>query len=203
MWSYTLFVSALIASTYCQSIVTSADSSYVSTASSLATGASPNATVNTATITGNASTFATSIGLSVESIFDQLVFGPATDDPLDMWDLFIGPVEVAATNTTVAPTPVASTELIPPPPLHYPSFPNGVQNPAYSLNNSWSFSKDFWYGVASAAYQVEGAVKDEGRGPCLYDYFFHRVVGSSVANQTGDIADNHYYLYKQGVFLSF
>jgi hypothetical protein len=24
------------------------------------------------------------------------------------------------------------------------------------------------------------------------------VVGSSVANQTGDVADNHYYLYKQG-----
>jgi len=70
----------------------------------------------------------------------------------------------------------------------------------FSANGSWSFPKDFWYGVASAAFQVEGAVKDEGRGPCLYDYLFHRVVGSSVANQTGDVADNHYYLYKQGAF---
>jgi hypothetical protein len=27
----------------------------------------------------------------------------------------------------------------------------------------------------------------------------HRVVGYSVANQTGDIADNQYYLYKQDI----
>lgn len=118
-----------------------------------------------------------------------------------MWDLFIGPVEVASTNTTVSPTSVGPTELIPPPPLHYPAVPTGAQNPALAQNTSWSFPADFWYGVASAAFQVEGAVKDEGRGPCIWDYLFHRVVGSSVANQTGDVADNHYYLYKQGKML--
>jgi beta-glucosidase/6-phospho-beta-glucosidase/beta-galactosidase len=31
-------------------------------------------------------------------------------------------------------------------------------------NESWSFAKDFWWDVASAAYQVECAAKDEGRG---------------------------------------
>ena len=41
-------------------------------------------------------------------------------------------------------------------------------------NESWSFPKDFWWGVASAAYQVEGAVKDEGRGPSIWDVLTHR-----------------------------
>ena len=67
-----------------------------------------------------------------------------------------------------------------------------------SKNESWKFPKQFWWGVASAAYQVEGAAKDEGRGPSIWDALTHRVVGYTVANQTGDIADNHYYLYKQG-----
>ena len=67
-----------------------------------------------------------------------------------------------------------------------------------SKNSSWSFPKGFWWGVASAAYQVEGAVKAEGRGPSIWDALLHRVTGFSVANQTGDIANNQYYLYKQG-----
>lgn len=66
MWSYALIGSAFIAAVYAQSSGTSVPSSYSATATSLAAGASPNATVNTATVTGNASTFATSIGLSVE-----------------------------------------------------------------------------------------------------------------------------------------
>jgi beta-glucosidase/6-phospho-beta-glucosidase/beta-galactosidase len=67
-----------------------------------------------------------------------------------------------------------------------------------SANESWKFPAGFWWGVASAAYQVEGAVKDEGRGPSIWDALLHRVTGYSVANQTGDIANNQYYLYKQG-----
>ncbi len=67
-----------------------------------------------------------------------------------------------------------------------------------STNASWAFPEDFWWGVASAAFQVEGAVKDEGRGPSIWDVFLHRVTGFSTANETGDIADNQYYYYKQG-----
>lgn len=117
---------------------------------------------------------------------------------IDLWDLFVGPVEVFSINTTVAATPVPSSELVPPPPLAYPAFPTGAQNPMMVQNSSWSFPSDFWWGVASAAYQAEGAAKDEGRGPSIWDVLLHRVVGYSVANQTGDIADNHYYMYKQG-----
>jgi beta-glucosidase len=86
-----------------------------------------------------------------------------------MWDLFVGPVQVATINTTVSATPVPSSSLLPPPGLYYPSFPSGQQVPGMAKNESWEFPKDFWWGVASAAYQIEGAAKDEGRGPSIWD----------------------------------
>ena len=111
----------------------------------------------------------------------------------------MGPVSVAAINTTVEATPVPSSELIPPPPLYYSPYPPGAQNPQYGKNASWSFPKGFFWGVASAAYQVEGAVKDEGRGPSIWDVLEHRVTNFVLNNDTGDIADNQYYLYKQDI----
>ncbi|KAF2230995.1 glycoside hydrolase family 1 protein [Viridothelium virens] len=148
-------------------------------------GSIPTATVSTATGTGTAASTAvvTSIGLSVE----------------DLWDLFVGPVSNATVNTTVAATPVPASSLIPPPPLYYSPFPTGQQNPAAMKNQSWSFPSNFFWGVASAAYQVEGAVKAEGRGPSVWDVFTHRVTDFIVGNATGDIADNQYYLYKQDI----
>ena len=112
----------------------------------------------------------------------------------------MGPVSVATVNTTVEATPVPSSELIPPPPLQYPAFPTGHQYPAYGKKNtSWCFPKGFFWGVASAAINVEGAVKDEGRGPSIWDVLSHRVTNYVANNDTGDIADNHYYLYKQDI----
>ena len=116
----------------------------------------------------------------------------------DLWNLFVGPVQTAMVNTTVLATPIPTSELVPPPGLSYPSFPTGQQIPSMGTNSSWKFPAGFWWGVASAAIQVEGAVKAEGRGPSIWDVLLHRVVGYSVANQTADIANNHYYLYKQG-----
>jgi hypothetical protein len=121
-----------------------------------------------------------------------------TLDVEGLWDLFVGPVSTAAVNTTVSATPIPTNELIPPPGLYYSSFPSGQQIPMASKNESWKFPAGFWWGVASAAYQVEGAAKAEGRGPSIWDVLLHRVTGYTVANQTGDVADNQYYLYKQG-----
>lgn len=53
-------------------------------------------------------------------------------------------------------------------------------------------------GVAGAAYQIEGAAKAEGRGPSVWDRL-SRVPNYVVNNETGDITDNHYYLYKQDI----
>lgn len=74
----------------------------------------------------------------------------------------------------------------------------GYQTPLAQKNESWKFPRDFWWGVASASYQVEGAVKDEGRAPSVWDALLHNVVDYSLYNETGDVANNHYYLYKQG-----
>ncbi|KAF2874197.1 glycoside hydrolase superfamily [Massariosphaeria phaeospora] len=142
---------------------------------------SPIATVSQ-TSTGS-SAFVTNVDLTLE----------------DFWDLYVGPVSTFSINTTVEPTPVPSSSLIPPPPLYYPSFPTGQQVPFQSKNESWKFPKDFWYGVAGAAYQIEGAVKAEGRGPSIWDVLTHRVPNYVVTNDTGDVADNHYYQYKEDI----
>lgn len=87
----------------------------------------------------------------------------------DLWDIVVGPVAVANVTTTVQATPVPSSSLVPPPFLASYSFPTGQQVPQVVANSSWSFPKDFILGVAGAAFQVEGAAKDEGRGPSVWD----------------------------------
>ena len=116
----------------------------------------------------------------------------------ELWDKYVGPVQVASITTTVSPTPIASAELVPPPPLFFSPLGATPQVPAAVTNSSWKFPSGFWWGVASAAYQVEGAAKTDGRGPSIWDVLLHSVPGFGTANQTGDVADNHYYLYKQG-----
>jgi hypothetical protein len=110
-------------------------------------------------------------------------------------------VATATINTTIAATPVPTTELIPPPPIHFSGYPTGQQVPLQGKNESWKFPPGFFWGVSSAAYQVEGAVKAEGRGPSIWDKLV-RVTGYTVKNDTGDIADNEYYMYKQGMEIS-
>ncbi|KAJ0115415.1 hypothetical protein J7T55_012694 [Diaporthe amygdali] len=116
----------------------------------------------------------------------------------DLWDIAVGPVSSANITTTVEATPVPSSSLVPPPFLASYSFPTGRQIPEATENVSWSFPKDFMLGVAGAAFQVEGAAKAEGRGPSVWDKLT-RVPGYTAENQTGDITDNHYFLYKQDI----
>src|ERR1044071_6426673 len=63
-----------------------------------------------------------------------------------------------------------------------------------------TFPKDFLWGTATASYQVEGAVNEDGRGPSIWDTFSH-TPGKTVDNATGDVADDHYHLYKGDVQL--
>jgi hypothetical protein len=79
-----------------------------------------------------------------------------TSAQIDLWNLYVGPVQVASVNTTVSPTPIPSSELVPPPPLYYPPFPTGEQSVIATSNESLKYPSSFWWGVASAAYQVEG-----------------------------------------------
>jgi beta-glucosidase len=54
------------------------------------------------------------------------------------------------------------------------------------------FPADFILGSATAAYQIEGAFQEDGRGPSIWDTFSH-TPGRTLAGDTGDVADDHYH----------
>ena len=62
------------------------------------------------------------------------------------------------------------------------------------------FPKGFLWGSATASYQVEGAVNEDGRGQSVWDTFSH-TPGKVVENANGDVADDHYHRYKEDVQL--
>src|SRR5687768_8879151 len=61
-------------------------------------------------------------------------------------------------------------------------------------------AKQFAWGVASAAYQVEGAHLQHGKGPSIWDDFTHRK-GRIYSNHNGNIACNFYQHYHQDLAL--
>jgi beta-glucosidase len=54
------------------------------------------------------------------------------------------------------------------------------------------FPPEFTFGVASSAYQIEGAVGDDGRGRSIWDAFSHEP-GRTANGETGDVACDHYH----------
>src|SRR5258705_4184794 len=67
-------------------------------------------------------------------------------------------------------------------------------------NHGREFPNGFLWGSATASYQVEGAVSEDGRAPSIWDTFSH-TPGKTVENATGDVADDHYHRYKEDVQL--
>jgi beta-glucosidase len=55
-----------------------------------------------------------------------------------------------------------------------------------------TFPKGFIWGASTAAYQIEGATTEDGRGPSIWDTFV-RVPGAVFHGDTGDIACDHYH----------
>jgi beta-glucosidase len=100
-----------------------------------------------------------------------------------------GAAALAATASTK--TPLAST-----------SSALSTQRGAASSGNDAlrSFPPGFIWGTATASYQVEGAVREDGRGPSIWDTFSH-TPGKTVGGATGDVANDHYHLYKGDVQL--
>lgn len=68
----------------------------------------------------------------------------------------------------------------------------GTVGRAMSERPARAFPDDFAWGAATSAYQIEGAVREDGRGRSIWDEFSH--TRGKVANgDTGDIACDHYH----------
>jgi beta-glucosidase len=62
------------------------------------------------------------------------------------------------------------------------------------------FPKDFLWGTATSSYQIEGAYNEDGKGESIWDRFSHEP-GKIKNNENGDIACDHYHLYKEDIKL--
>src|SRR5271157_3534319 len=65
----------------------------------------------------------------------------------------------------------------------------------------YQFPKSFMWGSATAAYQVEGAWKADGKGESVWDRYAHSV-GKIKGAATGDVACDSYYRYKEDIALA-
>ena len=66
--------------------------------------------------------------------------------------------------------------------------------------NASDFPPEFLWGVATAAYQVEGAWDQGGRGPSIWDVFSH-TPGRTWNGDNGDVAVDHYQRFAEDVAL--
>ncbi|MCC5910230.1 MAG: 6-phospho-beta-galactosidase [Clostridiaceae bacterium] len=60
------------------------------------------------------------------------------------------------------------------------------------------FDDKFVFGAATAAFQAEGATKEDGRGPCYWDEYLSR----PESRFTGDVASDFYHKYKEDLSLA-
>jgi len=94
-----------------------------------------------------------------------------------------------ATGLALGAGPLAS--LFPEPAAALPALPG---------DHSANFPDGFLWGSATASYQVEGAVREGGRGPSIWDTFSH-TPGKTYHGDTGDVADDFYHLYPRDIDL--
>ncbi|XP_038707791.1 beta-glucosidase 40 [Tripterygium wilfordii] len=70
---------------------------------------------------------------------------------------------------------------------------------SFSQINRRSFPKGFVFGTASSAFQYEGAVKEDGRGPSVWDTFSHSFGITDFSN--ADVAVDQYHRYNEDIQL--
>lgn len=62
------------------------------------------------------------------------------------------------------------------------------------------FPNGFFWGAATASYQIEGAAREDGRGESIWDRYAS-IPGNVMNGDTGEIACDHYHRFKEDVAL--
>jgi beta-glucosidase len=68
------------------------------------------------------------------------------------------------------------------------------------MAKSISLPRNFVWGVSTSSYQIEGAAREDGRGPSIWDTRC-RIPGKIANGDTGDVACDHYHRYAEDVGL--
>src|SRR6185503_14994453 len=63
---------------------------------------------------------------------------------------------------------------------------------------SLRFPNGFLWGAATAAYQIEGAATEDGRGESIWDRFSH-TSGKVLGGDSGDVACDHYHRWREDI----
>lgn len=74
-----------------------------------------------------------------------------------------------------------------------------AQAPAPQVSKA-GFPADFAWGSATAAYQIEGAAREDGKGESIWDRFTH-TPNTIAGGSTGDIACDHYHRWQEDLDL--
>jgi len=77
-----------------------------------------------------------------------------------------------------------------------------IASPRNQFDNSLEikFPKNFFWGTATAAYQIEGAWKEDGKGESIWDRFAH-TPGKINNGDTGDVACDSYHRWREDIAL--
>ncbi len=70
---------------------------------------------------------------------------------------------------------------------------------AAELPSTANLRPDFIWGVSTSSFQIEGAAKEDGKGPSIWDVYCQS--GAAKNHDTGDVACDHYHRYREDVAL--